>query len=121
MWKVALLVTALAGAALAQPPPKPSTMCPFMPKGSKIVAKNIEGGVELDVSTDGNPMTVRARVRQMEAQHNYAPAPSFVPSKAQAEDTSNGARLVVMADDPARTDELRQQMRDRVGDCLSRS
>jgi hypothetical protein len=65
-------------------------------------------------------MAVRARIHQMEAQHNYAPTPRLVPSKAQAEDTSNGARLVVMADDPARTDQLRAQMRERVRGCLSR-
>jgi hypothetical protein len=121
MWKASLLLVALAGSVSAQPSTSASTMCPFMPDGTKLVAKDIDGGVELDMSINGNPMAVRARAHQMEASFNYVPPAKAVPSKAQAEDTSNGARLVVMADDPARTDELRAQMRARLKDCLSRS
>jgi hypothetical protein len=116
MWKSCLVMVALAGSAWGQP----SVMCPELPHNAKVAAKDIEGGVELDFTVPSDPTLMRARVHMMETQHNQAPAPSLVPSKAQAEDTSTGARLVVMADDPARVDELRQQMRERVGDCLSR-
>ena len=116
MWKACFVMVALAGSAWGQP----SVMCPAMPKNAKVVATDIEGGVELDFTVPGDPTLMRARVHMIESQHNHVPAPTLVPSKAQAVDTSAGARLVVMADDPARVDELRQQMRERVGDCLSR-
>jgi hypothetical protein len=116
MWKSCFVMVALAGSAWGQP----SVMCPAMPKNATVAAKDIEGGVELDFVAPRDLTLMRARVHMMESQHNQTPSPTLVPSKAQAEDTSTGARLVVMADDPARVDELRQQMRERVGDCLSR-
>lgn len=116
MWKSCFVMVALAGSAWGQP----SVMCPSLPQNAKVAAKDIEGGIELDFTVPGNPTLMRARVHMMETQHNQAPSTALVPSKAQAEDTSTGGRLVVMADDPARVEELRQQMRERVGDCLSR-
>ena len=116
MWKSCLVMAALAGSAWGQP----SVMCPALPDNAKVAAKDIEGGVELDFVIPTDPTLLRARVHMIETQQNHVPSASMVPSKAQAEDTSNGARLVVIADDPARVDELRQQMRERVGDCLSR-
>lgn len=116
MWKqVGVLVAVLAGSAWGQ-----SSYCPMVEQGWKVAAKDIQGGIELDFTTTGNPMGVRARVHQLEAQHNHVPAAGVVPSKAEAQDTSNGARLVVVAEDPARVDDLRNQMRARVSDCVNR-
>ena len=116
MWKSCLVMVVLAGSAWGQP----SVVCPSLPSNAKVAAKDIEGGIELDFTVPSDPTLVRARVHMIETQQNHVPSASMVPSKAQAEDTSNGARLVVIADDPARVDDLRQQMRERVGDCLSR-
>jgi hypothetical protein len=111
-----MLIAALAGTAWAQP----STMCPMMEQGWRVHARNVEGGIELDFATTGNPMGIRARAHQLEAQHNHVPAPEAVPSKALAEDTADGARLVVLANDPSRVDELRKEMHARIADCETR-
>jgi hypothetical protein len=115
MWKTCVVLLAVAGSAWGQP----SVMCPSLPHNAKVAAKDIEGGIELDFTVPSDPTLMRARVHMIETQHNHVPSVTLVPSKAEAVDTSNGARLVVMADDPARVDDLRQQMRERVGDCLS--
>lgn len=116
MWKSCLLIGVLAGSVSAQP----SVMCPSMPDGAKVVAKDIDGGIELDFRIPTNPTLLRARVHMMESQFNYAPPAGAVPGKAMASDTTDGAKLLVMADAPANTDKLRAQMRERVKDCVSR-
>ena len=91
-----------------------------MPDGAKVVATDIDGGIELDFRIPTNPTLLRARVHMIETQFNTAPPLASIPGRAMASDTTDGAKLLVLANDPVNTDKLRAQMRDRVKDCLSR-
>jgi hypothetical protein len=129
MWKAVLAcVIAASGTAAAQ-----STllggMCPMLQQGARVAEVDTADGAALDFSIAGNPMGLRARVHQMAAAYNQAPremetgqggVESIVPSQAEAQDTSTGARLLFSAADPAQIGQLRAQVRAKVAACRAR-
>ena len=136
MWKGVLacvIAAGIAGTAHGQTAGI-GGMCPVMTEGAKLATVDTPDGVALDFTIAGDPTGLRARVHQMAAAHNQTPGRmtikgsgsaatevQVVPSHARAQDTPNGARLVLTADDPARVGELRQQMRDKVASCSPRA
>jgi hypothetical protein len=134
MWKAVLAgVVVAAGGAVAAPPAVLGGMCPMMTEGARVQQVDTPDGAELDFSIDGDPTLLRARVHQMALAHNQMPrrmtitgqgaaageAP-VISAQAQAQDTSAGARLLLSADDPGQIGELRQQLHDKVADCMAR-
>lgn len=110
-----------------------STTCPFGVRGARVKMDDIEGGVVLTLRAYGDVNDIRRRARDAAAmygpgahrgkghegkhgggeQHGIGLRHLGVPVQAVAEDTADGARIVVRPKDPADLEKMRAALADR--------
>jgi hypothetical protein len=90
-------------------------MCPMRVEGTTVAVSDVEGGVALAFTTStGDVAQVRERARRMAAMHDGRPGMGMgmMPAAtATVEDIDGGARITLVANDPAQEDALRQHVR----------
>lgn len=123
--------------AAAQSDPEPSTTCPFGIRGTRVETENIPDGVAISLHAFGDVQEVRRRARDAAAmygpgahlgaghdgehgkgeQHGLGLRHLGVSVEAIAEDTPDGARIIVW---PKRREDL-EKMRTALAERASRA
>jgi hypothetical protein len=107
--------------------------------GANIVASDTTDGVAIAFTTTGDPAELRAHVRKMADMHNQMAgmhheggmhgggmhaemSMHMVPSRASVEDLPDGARVVLVPNDPSQLAALRTHVREHAammakGEC----
>lgn len=97
-------------------------MCPMKVPATDVRVIDTEGGVSIAFVTDGDVGELRRRVRQMAADRGRQHRMMGVPATASVEDIADGARLVLVPEDPDQLIALQQHARRHVaqmsrGEC----
>ncbi len=141
-----LFVLAFAAACASDPPPASSvppapigSRCALGVSGAHVDVADSHGGVDLTFTTGDSVENLRARAREAAKMHGRGAHAglghagrhglgdgrgeshglrlwSMPPAYAQVHDIDNGALLTLVAVDPARRDELRTKVRERVSE-----
>lgn len=132
--------TASAAPPSAAQPPARGEMCPMMPPaGTQIAAIDTADGIAIAFTTTGDVAGLRAHVRRMSemhakmgemdhggmamgsgemmgsgGMHGGMTGTPMVPSRATVEDIPEGARIVLVPNDPAQVAALREHVRSHV-------
>lgn len=88
--------------------------CPMTVAGTSVVAEDVDGGAALVFHTTGDVAALRTRVAAMVEHHNGMhdgkPTAKMPSSKARAEDTDDGARLVITPEAAGDLDAVRARV-----------
>jgi hypothetical protein len=115
--------------------PQPSTTCPFGVRGARVRMIDTADGVVVTLRAFGDIAVLRRRARDAAAmygpgahrglghdgahggghRHGLGLAQLGVPVEATAEDTEEGARIIVRPKDPADLGRMRAALRARAG------
>lgn len=92
-------------------------MCPMAVPGTTVAASDVDGGVALAFTTrSGDVEELRRRVRRMAEMHAGHGGMGMMPAAtATVEDVDGGARIALIATDPAQQEALRQHAHMHAG------